>query len=283
MFLCVFSLWVMFDFLWPPWTVGCQAPLSMEFSRQEYWSRLQFPTPGYLPNLGIKLTSLALAGEFFTTEPPDKPLWAWYQGPIPWLKQGHINQLWVRWYLETLGNPGKLGSIYSPQETLTLTVGHLTQSFCHLPISPIQFSSVQSLSRVLFFEILWSAACHASLSITNHQGLHKLMYIMSMMPSNHLILYHPLLLLPSIFPSIRFFSNESVLCIKWPEYWSFSFSISPSNEYSGLTSFRTDWLDLLAVLHQHHSSKSSILRLSAFFIVPTLASIHDYWKNHSFD
>ena len=93
------------------------------------------------------------------------------------------------------------------------------------------------------------------------------MYIMSMMPSNHLILYHPLLLLPSIFPSIRFFSNESVLCIKWPEYWSFSFSISPSNEYSGLTSFRTDWLDLLAVLHQHHSSKASILHLSAFFIV----------------
>ena len=93
------------------------------------------------------------------------------------------------------------------------------------------------------------------------------MYIMSMMPSNHLILYHPLLLLPSIFPSIRFFSNESVLCIKWPEYWSFSFSISPSNEYSGLTSFRTDWLDLLAVLHQHHSSKASILHLSAYFIV----------------
>ena len=88
-----------------------------------------------------------------------------------------------------------------------------------------------------------------------------------MMPSNHLILYHPLLLLPSIFPSIRFFSNESVLCIKWPKYWSFSFSISPSNEYSGLTSFRTDWLDLLAVLHQHHSSKASILHLSAYFIV----------------
>ena len=164
-------------------------------------------------------------------------------------------------------NPGKLGSIYSPQETLTLTVGNLTQSFCHLPISPTQFSSVQSLSRVLFFEIPWSAACHASLSITNHQSLHKLMYIMSMMPSNHLILYHPLLLLPSIFPSIRFFSNESVLCIKWPKYWSFSFSISPSNEYSGLTSFRTDWLDLLAVLHQHHSSKASILHLSAYFIV----------------
>ena len=108
------------------------------------------------------------------------------------------------------------------------------------------------------------------------------------MSSNHLILCHLLLLLPSIFPSIRVFSNESVVRIRWPKYWSFSFSISPSNEYSGLISFRMDWLDLLAVqgtlksLLQHRSSKASILRCSALYS-PTLTSIHDYWKNHSFD
>ena len=118
-----------------------------------------------------------------------------------------------------------------------------------------------------------TAAHKASLSITNSQRLLKLMSIESVMPSSHLILCHPLLLLPSIFPSIRVFSNESVLCIRWPKYWSFSFSISPSNEYSGLISFRMDGLDLLAVqgtlksLLRHHSSKASILRHSAFFIV----------------
>ena len=114
---------------------------------------------------------------------------------------------------------------------------------------------------------------HNSLSITNSQSLLKHMSIESVMPSNHLILCHPLLLLPSIFPSIRVFSSESVLHIRWPKYWSFSFGISPSNEYSGLISFRVDWLDLLAVqgtlksLLQHHSSKASILRRSAFFMV----------------
>ena len=133
--------------------------------------------------------------------------------------------------------------------------------------------SVQSLSCVWLFATPWTAACQASLSITNSQSLLKLMSIMSAMPSNHLILYHPLLLLPSIFPSIRVFSNESVLCIRRPNYWSFSFSISPSNEYSGLISFRMDWLDLLDVqkilknLLQHHSSKASIFQHSAFFIV----------------
>ena len=109
------------------------------------------------------------------------------------------------------------------------------------------------------------------------------------MPSNHLILCRPLLLFPSVFPSIRVFSNGSALCIRWPKYWSFSFSISPSNEHSGLISFRMDWLDLLVVqgilksLLQHHSSKISILRHSAFFIVQVSTSIHDYWKNHSLD
>ena len=115
------------------------------------------------------------------------------------------------------------------------------------------------------------------------------MSIESMLPSNHLILCHPLLFLPSVVLSIRVFSSESALHIRWPKYWSFSLSISPSNEYSGLISFRIDWLDLLPVqgtlksLLQHHSSKASILQHSAFFILPTLTSIHDYWKNHSFD
>ena len=119
----------------------------------------------------------------------------------------------------------------------------------------------------------WTAAHQASLSITNSQSLLKLMSIESVMPSNHPILCRPLLLLLSIFPSIKIFSNESVLCIRWPKYWSFSYSISPSNEHSGLISFRMDWLDLLAVqgtlksLLQHHSSKTSILPHSAFFIV----------------
>ena len=119
----------------------------------------------------------------------------------------------------------------------------------------------------------WTAARQASLSITNSWSLLKLMSIESVMPSNHLILCHPLLLLPSIFPSMRVFSSESALCIRWPKYWSFSFNINPSNEDSGLISFRVDWFDLLAVrgtlksLLQHHSSKASILWRSAFFIV----------------
>ena len=134
-------------------------------------------------------------------------------------------------------------------------------------------SSIQLLSQVWLFVTPWTAARQASLSITNSQSLLKLMSIESVMPSNHLILCCPLLLLSSIFPCIRVFSNESVLPIRWPKYWSFSFNISPSNEYSGLIFFRMDWLDLLAVqrtfksLLQHHSSKASILQHSAFFIV----------------
>jgi len=136
-------------------------------------------------------------------------------------------------------------------------------------------------------EILWTAACQASLSITSSQSLLKLMSIKLVMLSDNLILCHCLLLLPLILPSIRVFS--SVLCIRWPKYWRFSFSISPSNEYSGLISFRMDWLDLLAVqgtlksLLQNHSSKASILQCPAFFMVQLPHSIHDYWKNHSFD
>ena len=137
----------------------------------------------------------------------------------------------------------------------------------------IQFNSVQLLSRVHLFVTPWTAACQASLSITNSQSLLKLMSIELVMPSKHLILCCPLLLLPSIFPSIRLFSNESALRIRWPKKWRFSFNISPSNEHPGLISLRMDWLDLLAVqgtlksLLQHYSSKASILWCSAFFIV----------------
>jgi len=140
-------------------------------------------------------------------------------------------------------------------------------------IRSVQISSVQPLSRVWLFATPWTAARQASLSITKSQSLLRLMSIESVMPSNHLILCHPLFLLPSIFPRIRVFSNESVLHIRWPKYWSFSFNISPSNEYSRLISFRMDWLDLLAILGtpksllQHHSSKAPILWCSAFFIV----------------
>ena len=136
----------------------------------------------------------------------------------------------------------------------------------------VNFSSVQLLSHVRLFATPWTAACQASLSITSSWNLLKLMSIELVMPSNRLILCHPLLLPPSIFPSIRVFSNESALRIRRPKYWSFSFNISPSNEHSGLISFSMDWLDLLAVqgtlksLLQHHSSKASILQRSAFFI-----------------
>ena len=151
-----------------------------------------------------------------------------------------------------------------------------------------QFSSVQfSCSVVSDSAIPCTAAHQASLSITSSRSLLKLMSIETVMPSNHLILYCPLLLLPSIFPSIRVFSSESALSITWPKYWSFS--ISHSNEYSGLISFRIDWLDLLAVqgalksLLQHHSSKASILWHSAFFTVQISHPIHHHWKNHSLD
>ena len=132
----------------------------------------------------------------------------------------------------------------------------------------------------------WTTAHQASLSFTISRNLLKLMSIESAMPSNHLILCHPLLQLPSIFPSIRVFSNESALCIRWPKYWSFS--ISPSNEYSGLISSRMDWLDLLDVkgtlssLLQQHSLKTNSSMLT-FLYSPSITSIHDYWKNHSFD
>ena len=145
------------------------------------------------------------------------------------------------------------------------------------------------LSRVLVFATPQTAACQASPSFTNSWSLLQLTSIELVMPSNYLILYRPLLLLPSIFPSIRVFSNESVIHIRWPKYWISAFSISASNEYSGLISFRMDWLDLLAVqgtlksLLQHHSSKVINSSALSFLYGPALTSIHDYWKNHNFD
>ena len=151
-----------------------------------------------------------------------------------------------------------------------------------------QFNSVQSLSCVRFFATPWTAAGQASLSITNSQSLLKLLSIELVMPSYHLILCRLLLLPPSIFPNIRDFSIESVLYIRWPKYWSFSFSIHSPNEYSGLISYRIDWLDLLAVQGVLKSSptpqfKSINSSAFSFLCSPTLTSIHDYWENHSFD
>ena len=145
------------------------------------------------------------------------------------------------------------------------------------------------LSRVQFFATPWTTALQASLSFTISQSLLKLMSIVSVMPFNHLILCHLLLLLPSIFLSIRVFFNELALCIRWPKYWSFSFSISPSNEYSGLISFRIDWFVLHAVqgtfksLLQTPQLKSINSSALSFLYSPTLISVHNYWKNHTFD
>ena len=206
-----------------PSTEAHQAPQSMRFSRQEYWSGLPFPPPGDLPHPGIEpipLTSPSLAGGFLTTSA----------------------------------------------------------------------TSVQSLSHVRLCATPWTAAFQVSLSITNSWSLPKLMSIESVMPFSHLILCRPILTPPSIFPSITVFSNESVLHTRWPKYWSFSFSISPSNEYSGLISFRMDWLDLLAEspwFSQASSPKPQFKSISSsafsFLYSPTLTSIHDYWKKHSLD
>ena len=199
------------------WTVAHQAPLSMGVSKQEYWSRLPFPLPGDLPSPGTELASCmspALTGRFFTTEPSGKPsslltctfttnsflvsLCPEYPPPI---KHDLIDEglIFIR-------HPFLLHSLQCPL---------------------FQFSSVQSLSCVRLFATPWTAARQASLSITNSQSLPKLMFIGLVMPSNHLILCRPLLLLPSIFPRIRVFSNELALHIRWPKYWSFSFNIIP--------------------------------------------------------
>ena len=157
----------------------------------------------------------------------------------------------------------------------------------NIPGNIILFSLVQSLSCVRLFVPPWTTARQASLSIINSQSLPKLMTTESVMPSNHLILCHPFLLLPSIFPSIRVFSNELALHIRWPKYWSFNFNISPSNEYSGLISFRTDLISLHPRDSQESSSTPQFKSINSLVLSllygPARTSIHDYWKNHSFD
>ena len=172
---------------------------------------------------------------------------------------------------------------------LKMSSNHLILCIIFEKLEAKAFSSVQSLSHVRLFATPWIAACQDSLSITISQSSLKFISIKLVMPSSHLILCHPLLLLPSIPPNIRVFSNESTLRMRWPKYWSCSFSISPSNEHSGLI-FRMDWLDLLAVqgtlksFLQHHSSEASILQCSAFFTVQlSHPYMGDYRKNHSFD
>ena len=147
----------------------------------------------------------------------------------------------------------------------------------------VQFSSVQSLSRIWLFATPWTAACQASLSITNSRRLHKLMSIKPVMPSNHLIHCCPLLLLPYIFPNIRVFSKESVLHIRWLKYWNFSFSISPSDQYSGLISFMMDWLAPWSTKDAQEFSPTPQELVLSFLYGPILISIYDSWKNHSFD
>ena len=193
--------------------------------------------------------------------PAERKAYKW-EGEVPWSGWGSQRIL--------DSHPG-LGNAKGVMSSKSKEFTSLCLSFLLCKVRIIFLSSVQSLSCVRFFLTPWTAACQASLSITNSQSLLKLMSIESMMPSNYLILCCPLLLPPSAIPSIKVFSTESVLCIRWPKYWSFSFNITPSKEYLELISFRMDWLDLLAVqgtlksLLQHHSSKASVLPLSAFF------------------
>ena len=214
-----------------------------------------------------------------------------------WAIGREIQQVINKWKIQNIYSCDRLTHHYHPLEFL-ISQAHYCKMNTHnlflfifvLLLLFIQ-SSVQSLHRVRLFATPWSAACQASLYITNSQSLLKLLSIELVMPFNHLILCHPILCLPAIFPSIRVFGNESVLHIRWPNYWSFSFSMSPSNEDPGLISFRMDWWDPLAVqgilktLLQYHSSKASILWCSAFFIVQISYPFmtHDHWKNHSLD
>ena len=196
------------------------------------------------------------------------------------------DQTHISWFPALAGGFLTTTLIWAAQEMCKWTLSQLVQAknkntWKKVSKSLYWFSSVQSLSCVLLFATPWNAARQASLSITNSWSLLKLMSITLVMPSNHLILYRPLLLPPSIFPGIRIFSKESVLHIMWPKYWSFSFS--PSSEYSGLISFRMDWLDLLKHLLQHHNSKASIVQHSALFIAQLSYPYMTIGKKHSFN
>ena len=231
-----------------PRTIAHQTPLSIGFSMQEYWSEVPHPSPGDLP---------------------DDP-WLKPTSCISWIDR-QILYYWITWDTHIR----KYVHIKSCLFLIQWTFIKHTLFYKHFISHKKQkkFSSIQSLSCVRLFATPWTAAHQASLSITNSWSLLTLMSFESVMPSNHLILCHPLLLLTSIFPSIRVFSNESILHIRWPKIWSFSFSISLSDEYSGLISFRMDWLNLSAVqgtlksFPQHLSSRTSVLSCSPFFTV----------------
>ena len=264
------------------WTVACQAPWSLGFSRPEYWSGSPCPPPGLEPLFPV---SPALQVDSLPTEPPGNPCYMYFTTMKHLKKVVRIQPLIISAASRALYLPEPELSLppQSPVSTLPLPqfdspsptvfrgacapLNQITSLLCSEPsMAPtIFFFFVQLLSHIRLFVTLWTAAHQASLSFTVSQSFLKLMSIESVISSNHLILCLPLLLLPSTFPHIKVFSNESALHIRWPKYWSFSFSISPSNEYSGLISFRIDWFYLLAVqgtlksLLQRHSSKASIL------------------------
>ena len=258
-----------------PRTVAHQAPLSMGFSWQEYWSGLPFLSPGDLPNPGIEPRFPALQADAFalTSEPPGKSGWTLFK-----IKNQSINSDFIK-------NQKVLIFV------VLLSFEHFEYVLTHCGLAFTFYDRTVQFSCSVMSHSLWPhepqqtrPPCPSPIP-----GVYPNSFplIESVMPSNCLILCHPFLLLPSIFPSIRGFSNESALCIRWPKYWSFSFNISPSNEHSGLISFRMDWLDLLEVqgtvksLLQHHSSKAAVLQAQLCLYSPTLTSIHDYWKNHS--
>ena len=201
----------------------------------------------------------------------------------------HRRGLFVLWSKGIDYSPAKLSNPFSTLLCTALTsidwIALLPEFLCLFGFG--RFIVVQSLSHVLLFVTPWTAACQAFLSFTISWSLLKLTSIELVMPSNHLILCCPLLLLPSSFPSMRVFSNESVLCIRWPKYWSFSFNISPSNEHPGLISFRMDWLDLLQSKGLSRVFSNTTVQKHQFFGAqlsnPTLRSIHDYWKSQSLD
>ena len=261
----VLILSVVSDSLWPHglWPVRLIWP--WECSRQEYWNGLPCPPLGNLPNPRIQPRPPAWQPDSLPSESPGKH-------KVVVLNHPQLCEVKVAQSCLTLWDTMD----YTVQARILEWVAFpFSRDLPDLGIEPRSpaFSSVQSLSRVWLFATPWTPARHASLSITNSWTLPKLMSIESVMPSNHLILCRPLLLLHSIFPRIRLFTNESALHIRWPKYWSFSFNISPSNGHPGLISFRMDWLDLLAVqetlksLLQNQSSKASILQCSAFLIV----------------
>ena len=248
------------------WTVVHQTPLSMEFSRQEYCNKLPFPPPGDLPNPGIKPVSCVS-----------------YIGRWSLSHCATCEALTFRWTSKVtcLLISTKKVQLFLYGSKIVLW-GGLNNNLSY-SITVV----VQSLSHVQFFATPWTAACHAPLSSIISRTLLSFMFVESVMLSNHLIFYHPLLLLLSIFSSIRIFPNELADHIRCPKYWSYN--ISPSSKYSELISFRIDSFDFLALqgsfksLLQHHSSKASIFSTLSLLYGPALTSIHDYWKNHSFD